>query len=113
MDTLPRLKRGREAGYSCRRIAQGNRSPQVLKCVHAVEGDLGYGILLAKYAPDMNHVTPEQYRAAQRGAIPQRRRCSEFPYYGRLRFAAVECGDVDCVDTDAECVSTSIAGYCV
>ncbi len=31
----------------------------------------GYGILLAKYAPDMNHVTPEQYRAAQRGAIPQ------------------------------------------
>ncbi|EAP9632693.1 cytochrome bd-II oxidase subunit 1 [Salmonella enterica] len=70
-DTLPRLKRGREAWLLMQEIAQGNRSPQVLNAFHAVEGDLGYGILLAKYAPDMNHVTPEQYRAAQRGAIPQ------------------------------------------
>ncbi|MGS9272995.1 cytochrome ubiquinol oxidase subunit I, partial [Salmonella enterica subsp. enterica serovar Infantis] len=38
---------------------------------HAVEGDLGYGNLLAKYAPNMKNVTPEQYRASQRGAIPQ------------------------------------------
>lgn len=70
-DALPRLKRGREAWLLVQEIAQGNRSPQVLNAFHAVEGDLGYGILLAKYAPDMNHVTPEQYRAAQRGAIPQ------------------------------------------
>ncbi|EFV0438409.1 cytochrome bd-II oxidase subunit 1 [Salmonella enterica] len=70
-DTLPRLKRGREAWLLMQEIAQGNRSPQVLNAFHAVEGDLGYGILLAKYAPDMSHVTPEQYRAAQRGAIPE------------------------------------------
>ncbi len=58
----------REAGYSCRRDS-ARQSLAVLNAFH-VEGDLGYGILLAKYAPDMNHV-PEQYRAAQRGAIPQ------------------------------------------
>lgn len=52
-------------------IAKGNRTPQVLNAFHAVEKELGYGILLANYAPDMNHVTPEQYQAAQRGAIPQ------------------------------------------
>ena len=70
-DALPRLQRGREAWLLLQEIANGNRTPQVLKAFHAVENDLGYGILLANYAPDMNHVTPAQYQAAQRGAIPQ------------------------------------------
>ncbi|RVR73224.1 cytochrome ubiquinol oxidase subunit I, partial [Citrobacter freundii] len=70
-DALPRLQRGREAWLLMQEIAKGNRTPQVLNAFHAVEKDLGYGILLANYAPDMNHVTPEQYQAAQRGAIPQ------------------------------------------
>ncbi len=64
MDDALRAEAWPGAGYSWE-IAQGNRSPQVLNAFHAVEGsDLGYGILLAKYAPDMNHVTPERYRAA-------------------------------------------------
>ncbi|KKC61458.1 cytochrome d terminal oxidase subunit 1 [Citrobacter amalonaticus] len=70
-DALPRLQRGREAWLLMQEIAKGNRTPQLLHAFHAVEKDLGYGILLANYAPDMNHVTPAQYQAAQRGAIPQ------------------------------------------
>lgn len=69
-------------------IAQGNRSPQVLNAFHAVEGDLGYGILLAKYAPDMNHVTPEQYRAASVALFLRWRRCSGVSV---LWSAAVRC----------------------
>ncbi|WP_188294538.1 cytochrome ubiquinol oxidase subunit I, partial [Salmonella enterica] len=87
-DAWPRLKRGREAWLLMQEIAQGIRSPQVLNAFHAVEGDLGHGILLAKYAPDMNHVTPEQYRAAQRGAIPQ-----VAPVFWRFRIM-VGCGSL-------------------
>ncbi len=52
-------------------IGQGNRALQVLNAFHDVEGDRGYGILLAKYATDMNHLTPELFRAAQRGSTTQ------------------------------------------
>ncbi|MFP1454742.1 cytochrome ubiquinol oxidase subunit I [Escherichia coli] len=31
----------------------------------------GYGMLLSRYVPDMNHVTAAQYQAAMRHAIPQ------------------------------------------
>lgn len=53
---------GLEAWLLMQEIAKGNRTPQVLKAFHAVENDLGYGILLANYAPDMNHVTPRNIR---------------------------------------------------
>lgn len=43
----------------------------MLSAFRAVESDLGYGMLLTQYAPDMNNVTPAQYQAAQRGLIPQ------------------------------------------
>ncbi|WP_370554361.1 cytochrome bd-II oxidase subunit 1 [Edwardsiella tarda] len=70
-DALPRLQRGREAWLLMQQISQGDRSPQTLAAFRAVEPDLGYGMLLTRYAPDMNNVTPAQYQAAQRGAIPQ------------------------------------------
>lgn len=70
-DALPRLQRGREAWLLMQAISQGDRSPQKLSAFKAVENDLGYGMLLTRYAPDMNHVTPEQYQAAVRGTIPQ------------------------------------------
>lgn len=70
-ETLPRLQRGRIARLLMNEISQGDRSPHILRAFRAVEDDLGYGMLLARYAPDMNNVTPEQYQAAMRGAIPQ------------------------------------------
>lgn len=70
-ETLPRLQRGRIAWLLMNEISQGDRSPHILRAFRAVEDDLGYGMLLARYAPDMNNVTPEQYQAAMRGAIPQ------------------------------------------
>ncbi|XPE49796.1 cytochrome ubiquinol oxidase subunit I [Shigella flexneri] len=51
-------------------MSQGNREPHVLQAFRELEGDLGYGMLLSRYAPDMNHVTAAQYQAAMRGAIP-------------------------------------------
>ena len=95
-----RLQRGRKAWLLMQEIAKGNRTPQVLNAFHAVEKDLGYGILLANYAPDMNHVTPEQYQAAQRGAIPQSSTgILEFSHHDYMRFTSA-AGDGDCADTD-------------
>lgn len=70
-ETYPRLQRGRMAWLLMQEISQGNREPHVLQAFRELEGDLGYGMLLSRYAPDMNHVTAAQYQAAMRGAIPQ------------------------------------------
>ncbi|MGU0044336.1 hypothetical protein ACVXHA_26750 [Escherichia coli] len=70
-ETYPRLQRGRMARLLMQEISQGNREPHVLQAFRELEGDLGYGMLLSRYAPDMNHVTAAQYQAAMRGAIPQ------------------------------------------
>ena len=70
-ETYPRLQRGRMAWLLMQEISQGNREPHVLQAFRGLEGDLGYGMLLSRYAPDMNHVTAAQYQAAMRGAIPQ------------------------------------------
>nr|WP_289716746.1 cytochrome d ubiquinol oxidase subunit II [uncultured Escherichia sp.] len=70
-ETYPRLQRGRMVWLLMQEISQGNREPHVLQAFRELEGDLGYGMLLSRYAPDMNHVTAAQYQAAMRGAIPQ------------------------------------------
>ncbi|NUB64903.1 cytochrome d ubiquinol oxidase subunit II, partial [Escherichia coli] len=70
-ETYPRLQRGRMVWMLMQEISQGNREPHVLQAFRELEGDLGYGMLLSRYAPDMNHVTAAQYQAAMRGAIPQ------------------------------------------
>ena len=66
-ETYPRLQRGRMAWLLMQEISQGNREPHVLQAFRGLEGDLGYGMLLSRYAPDMNHVTAAQYPAAMRG----------------------------------------------
>ena len=59
----------------------------MLQAFRELEGDLGYGMLLSRYAPDMNHVTAAQYQAAMRGAIPQVAPVIlEFPHHGGLWF---------------------------
>ena len=50
-ETYPRLQRGRMAWLLMQEISQGNREPHVLQAFRELEGDLGYGMLLSRYAP--------------------------------------------------------------
>ncbi len=70
-ETYPRLQRGRMAWLLMQEISQGNREPHVLQAFRELEGDRVTQHVALRYAPDMNHVTAAQYRAAMRGAIPQ------------------------------------------
>ncbi|BBU84904.1 hypothetical protein EIMP300_63040 [Escherichia coli] len=100
-ETYPRLQRGRMAWLLMQEISQGNREPHVLQAFRELEGDLGYGMLLSRYAPDMNHVTAAQYQAAMRGAIPQVAPVFwSFRINGGLWFPAAT-GDADCACPDA------------
>lgn len=70
-ETLPRLERGREAYLLLQQINQGQSNAQTQAAFDKVKADLGFGLLLKQYAPDMTHVTTEQYQAAMKGSIPE------------------------------------------
>ncbi len=100
-ETYPRLQRGRMARLLMQEISQGNREPHVLQAFRELEGDLGYGMLLSRYAPDMNHVTAAQYQGGD--AWRDTSGCAgilEFPHHGGLWFSAAT-GDADCACPDA------------
>ncbi len=100
-ETYPRLQRGRMAWLLMQEISQGNREPHVLQAFRELEGDLGYGMLLSRYAPDMNHVTAAQYRGGD--AWRDTSGCAgilEFPHHGGLWFPAAT-GDAYCACPDA------------
>jgi len=52
------------------RLKAGDRSPDAMVDFVRLKADLGYGLLLKKYAPNVVDATPEQIRAAVNDTIP-------------------------------------------
>lgn len=66
-----RMRSGAYAVDALRKLRAGDRSPEVLAQFEAHKQDLGYGLLLSRYAPDPVNATEEQIQAAVAGSIPQ------------------------------------------
>ncbi|XNM52136.1 hypothetical protein ACLK2D_04995 [Escherichia coli] len=88
-ETYPRLQRGRMAWLLMQEISQGNREPHVLQAFRELEGDLGYGMLLSRYAPDMNGVRLASTRRRCVARYLRLRRYLEFPHHGGLWLPAL------------------------
>jgi cytochrome d ubiquinol oxidase subunit I len=65
-----RIHTGMEAWAALQKIRAGDRSPEAMAAFDRVKGDLGYGLLLRKYAPAVVDATPAQIRAAVDDTIP-------------------------------------------
>ena len=66
-----RIKRGMVAYTLLEKLQSGDRSPEVRKQFDQSRGDLGYALLLKKYAPRVSDATPEQIRLAAADTIPR------------------------------------------
>jgi len=66
-----RMLNGREAASLMQQIRAGDKDPDTLARFKAIEGDLGYGLLLSAYAEDPMNPTAAELQAAVDGSIPQ------------------------------------------
>ncbi len=66
-----RIRNGMEAYAALARIKAGDRSPAAIAELTRLKPDLGYGLLLKKYAPNVVDATPEQIRATVDDTIPK------------------------------------------
>ena len=65
-----RIRNGMKAYAALQRLKSGDRSPAAKSEFDALKDDLGYGLLLKKYTPNVVDATPEQIRAAVNDTIP-------------------------------------------
>ncbi|NDP41480.1 MAG: cytochrome bd-I ubiquinol oxidase subunit CydA [Aromatoleum sp.] len=65
-----RIRNGMRAYASLQRIKAGDRSPATMAEFAGLKRDLGYGLLLKKYTPNVVDATPGQIRAAVADTIP-------------------------------------------
>jgi cytochrome d ubiquinol oxidase subunit I len=65
-----RIRNGIHAYAALQRLKSGDRSPEAMAEFHRLKRDLGYGLLLKKYAPNVVDATPEHIRAATEDTIP-------------------------------------------
>jgi len=65
-----RIRNGMKAYAALQRVKSGDRSPEARAEFDRLKRDLGYGLLLKKYAPAVVDATPEQIRAAVDDTIP-------------------------------------------
>ncbi|HYR01317.1 MAG TPA: cytochrome ubiquinol oxidase subunit I [Casimicrobiaceae bacterium] len=66
-----RIRNGMKAYAALQRVKGGDRSPEAAAELAQLKTDLGYGLLLRKYAPNVVDATPEQIRSAVRDTIPK------------------------------------------
>jgi cytochrome d ubiquinol oxidase subunit I len=65
-----RIRNGMTAYAALQKLKSGDRSPDAKAEFDKVKDDLGYGLLLKKYTPNVVDATPEQIRAAVDDTIP-------------------------------------------
>jgi len=65
-----RIRNGMKAYAALQRLKSGDRSAAAKAEFDALKDDLGYGLLLKKYAPNVVDATPEQIKAAVNDTIP-------------------------------------------
>jgi cytochrome d ubiquinol oxidase subunit I len=65
-----RIRNGMHAYAALQRLKSGDRAPEAMAEFDRLKGDLGYGLLLKKYAPNVVDATPEHIRAATEDTIP-------------------------------------------
>ncbi len=65
-----RIRNGMLAYASLQRLRGGDRTPEAMAEFTRLKPDLGYGLLLKKYTPNVVDATPEQIRAAVDDTIP-------------------------------------------
>jgi cytochrome d ubiquinol oxidase subunit I len=65
-----RIRNGMKAYAALQRLKSGDRSTAAKAEFDALKDDLGYGLLLKKYAPNVVDATPEQIKAAVNDTIP-------------------------------------------
>ena len=65
-----RIRNGMLAYAALQRFKAGDRSPAAQAELTKLKADLGYGLLLKKYTPNVVDATPEQIRAAVEDTIP-------------------------------------------
>jgi len=70
-----------KAYAALQRLKSGDRSAAAKAEFDALKDDLGYGLLLKKYAPNVVDATPEQIRSAVNDTIP-----NEAPIFWSFRF---------------------------
>jgi cytochrome d ubiquinol oxidase subunit I len=66
-----RIRSGMKAYAALTRIKAGDKSPEAFAAFKELEKDLGYGLLLKKYTPNVVDATEEQIRMAVNDTIPK------------------------------------------
>ena len=66
-----RIRNGMVAYEALVKLKAGDRSENALQAFEQTKSDLGFGLLLKKYTPDVVNATPEQIQAAVRDTIPK------------------------------------------
>lgn len=66
-----RIRNGMKAYAALTRIKSGDKSPQAFAAFKELEKDLGYGLLLKKYTPNVVDATEAQIRMAVNDTIPK------------------------------------------
>lgn len=66
-----RIERGMQAYAALSRLKSGDKSPAARQAFDDLKGDLGYGLLLKKYTPNVIDATPEQITKAVNDSIPK------------------------------------------
>jgi cytochrome d ubiquinol oxidase subunit I len=70
-DHEARIHSGIKAYAALQRLKSGDRSPEATAEFARLKADLGYGLLLRKYTPNVVDASPEQIRAAVDDTIPR------------------------------------------
>ena len=65
-----RIRNGMKAYAALQRFKSGDKSPEAKAEFDRTKADLGYGLLLKKYTPNVVDATPEHIRAAIEDTIP-------------------------------------------
>ncbi|MES2935736.1 MAG: cytochrome ubiquinol oxidase subunit I [Pseudomonadota bacterium] len=65
-----RIRNGMLAYAALSRLKSGDKSPEARAAFDLIKADLGYGLLLKKYTPNVIDATPEQIKRAVNDTIP-------------------------------------------
>ena len=76
-----RIRNGMIAYAALTRLKSGDKSPEARAAFDKVKGDLGFGLLLKKYTPNVVDATPEQIKLAVNDTIPK-----AWPLFWSFRF---------------------------
>ena len=66
-----RIRNGMKAFDLLQELRNGNDTPEIREAFSAINKDLGYGLLLTRFTPNVSDATESQIKAAARDTIPQ------------------------------------------